>query len=610
MSRLNRGRGGRGRGAFGGFSAESDHPSNSVHPSMLKQARRSGVLNLSQRGLESVPDAVWTVQEDVPEEAKSISLDNTDDKWWETVDLTKLILASNRLSSIGEGLRNLGALTVLDVHDNQLTSLPKAISALENLQKLDISHNRLSDIPLHVGLLQNLVTLQADHNQLTSLCEEVCSLKQLEKLDVSNNQIDSVPRYICLLCRLRFFNVSNNKLTHLPPDIGSLNALVLFDATHNQLMNLPEEFGHLPNLEQLHLRHNKLEYLPVLRHCTKLKELLVGNNNIRGLSPEHLQHLSSVTILEVRDNKLEKLPDEITLMERLERLDLTNNDISTLPYVLGTMVPLKSVVLDGNPLRSVRRDIVMRGTQELKKYLASRLSDEERDKQTADQVSSTNVALPGAQDQPLRAHDLHQMKSLDYSNKKIKSLPDDVVEAALEAGVKVINLSKNLLEEVPSQLSVLSPNLTELNLSSNKIAKLGPSVAQFSRLLLLDLRTNQLSDLPMELSRLSSLRELALSYNRFKSIPESVYSLKSLEILFINDNQVNSLDVSKLSTLSCLATLDLQNNDLTQVPPELGNCTGLKSLSLSGNALRMPRPAVLAKGTLAVLEYLRSRIVT
>lgn len=59
------------------------------------------------------------------------------------------------------------------------------------------------------------------------------------------------------------------------------------------------------------------------------KEILVGNNNIRGLTAEHLQHLGSLTCLDIRDNKLEKLPDEITLLEKLERLDLTNNDIST-----------------------------------------------------------------------------------------------------------------------------------------------------------------------------------------------------------------------------------------------------------------------------------------
>lgn len=607
MSRLNRGRG-RGRGAFGGFSTVSDHPSESVHPSILKNARRTGLLNLSQRGLESIPDNVWTLMDDAPEEAKTISLDNTDDKWWEVTEMTKLILASNRLTSVGEGIRNFAALTVLDVHDNALTSLPKAISSLEKLQKLDISRNQLREVPASIGLLHELLSLQLEHNQLTALCEDLCSLKALEKLDISNNLIESLPRYICLLSRLRSLNISNNKLTQLPPDIGGLGALVFLDVTHNQLVRLPDECGQLANLEQFYLRHNKLEYLPVLRNCTKLKEIQLGNNNISGLTVEHLQHLTTVTTLDLRDNKIQKLPDEISLLENLERLDITNNDISALPYVLGTMAPLKSLVLDGNPMRSIRRDIIMRGTQQLKKYLASRLSDDERENLVEGQVSKTNVATPG--DQQIRASDLYQMKSLDYSNKKVASIADDVVEAALEAGVRDLNLSKNLLPDLPSNLIVLSPNLHLLNLGNNKISKLNASVAKFKCLQLLDLRANQLCDLPSELSSLDSLRELVLSMNRFGSIPNPVYRLKHLEILFVNDNHINSLEISNLVQLTSLATLDLQNNDLTQIPPELGNMTQLKSLSLSGNPLRQPRPAILSKGTLAVLEYLRSRIVT
>ena len=32
-----------------------------------------------------------------------------------------------------------------------------------------------------------------------------------------------------------------------------------------------------------------------------------------------------------------------------------------LPYVLGTLPNLKSLVLDGNPLKSIRRDIILVG---------------------------------------------------------------------------------------------------------------------------------------------------------------------------------------------------------------------------------------------------------
>lgn len=61
-----------------------------------------------------VPLAVWRINLDTPEEGKTVCLDNADDRWWEQVDLTKLILASNILTSLSEDIRLLPALTVLD----------------------------------------------------------------------------------------------------------------------------------------------------------------------------------------------------------------------------------------------------------------------------------------------------------------------------------------------------------------------------------------------------------------------------------------------------------------------------------------------------------------
>lgn len=62
-----------------------------------------------------VPSSVWRINIDTPEEGQTISLDNADDRWWEQVDLTKLILASNAISSLSDDVRLLPALTVLDV---------------------------------------------------------------------------------------------------------------------------------------------------------------------------------------------------------------------------------------------------------------------------------------------------------------------------------------------------------------------------------------------------------------------------------------------------------------------------------------------------------------
>ena len=64
--------------------------------------------------------------------------------------------------------------------------------------------------------------------------------------------------------------------------------------------------------------------------------------------------------------------------------------------------------------------------------------------------------------------------------------------------------------------------------------------------------------------------------NRIAEVPSCVYELKKLEILFLNDNQLTNIDPDRLQKMPVLATLDLQNNNISTVPPELGNCTSLK----------------------------------
>ena len=91
-------------------------------------------------------------------------------------------------------------------------------------------------------------------------------------------------------------------------------------------------------------------------------------------------------------------------------------------------------------------------------------------------------------------------------------------------------------------------------------------------------------------------------------IPDVVYALGALTTLIVSDNQIAQLDVGGLQRCAALTTLELTNNSIAEVPPELG-LLPLKALKLEGNLFRTPRPAVLAKGTPAVLEYLRGRIV-
>ncbi len=584
-----------------------------VHAALLKNARKSGNLNLSNRGLTEVPDAVWRINLDVPAEAKNVSLDNTEDRWWEQVDMTKLILASNRLSRLSDDITQLPALSVLDVHDNNLEELPDGLGRLTEMKRLHVNHNKLTHLPMCLATLTNLTSLQIAHNQLQDLGEHIGNLIYLEELDISNNLLVSLPRSIGYLSRMFKFNISNNKIQELPLEIGDMSSLRMLDCTHNVLQSIPADIGRLTRLEQLYLRHNRLVRIPMLTNCEALKELHMGNNALQEITAEHLNHLQHVSVLDVRDNKIAVLPDEITILVGLERLDLTNNDLSTLPYALGTLNSLKSIVLDGNPMKKIRRDIIMRGTNEIKKYLRSRMDDVDaaqgsvNTNQTVKPSQGTSGIIGSVGE--LDPFIVQSTKALDYSGKKVGVIPEEVWSVIGNAEVQTVNFSKNALSQWPDRLSLMSATLQELNLGTNRLTSVPADIGMMIKLTFLDLRNNMLSNLPEELSNLQSLRELTLSANRFRDIPQVVYSLRRLEVLLFTDNQIQNINIDGVKGLTQLATLDIQNNDIMQVPPELGNCTQLRSLKLEGNPFRQPRPAILTKGTNTILEYLRGRIV-
>jgi Leucine-rich repeat (LRR) protein len=99
----------------------------------------------------------------------------------------------------------------------------------------------------------------------------------------------------------------------------------------------------------------------------------------------------------------------------------------------------------------------------------------------------------------------------------------------------------------------------------------------------LNSRINSLSTLPAEIGDLSRLGTLDLRSNQLKEYPVGACKLK-------------------------LSYLDLSNNSLTGLHPELGNMTTLRKLVLVGNPLRTLRSSLVNGPTAALLKYLRSRL--
>lgn len=63
----------------------------------------------------SVPQNVYRLNIDTPEEAHQNVSFGASDRWWEQTDLTKLLLSSNQLTQLSDDIRLLAELNILDV---------------------------------------------------------------------------------------------------------------------------------------------------------------------------------------------------------------------------------------------------------------------------------------------------------------------------------------------------------------------------------------------------------------------------------------------------------------------------------------------------------------
>ncbi|XP_046390373.1 leucine-rich repeat-containing protein 40-like isoform X2 [Ischnura elegans] len=522
-----------------------------LSPHLIKLARRSGQLNLSGRGLGTAPEKIWEINDLDEAEIRLLDVkldrDSDGDRWWEHEPLHHLDLSSNSLTKISSKIQNLSTLTTLNLQDNGLESLPCEIGNLQSLTKLNVNYNKLTDIPNEFFQLRELKSLAISHNFLESLSSDgIGDLIMLENLEVSHNKLTVVPPGVGFLTRLKQLSMSHNDISDLPPDIGNLRVLQVLDLSYNKLTTLPP-LGELRKLEMLYLQHNLLSSTPDLVGCACLKEAHFSDNSIKDVQPEVLENLPHLKVLNLRDNKLDALPDEVSSLRALIRLDLANNTLTTLPSSLGLLPHLQALQVEGNPLRGVRNDIIRCGTVRLLRYLRERWQSEGNTIEGEDE----HGPLPGgAPDQsangfPDRYNMLRGGKILSLANKSLATVPAEVFEEAKAVDVYSVDVSRNIISEVPSGM---------------------------------------------------------------KSIPSCVKDLPSLEILIARDNQITDVDLTILNGPKFLATLDLSNNDIHVVPPELGLLEKLRCLELSGNPFRVPRHSVLSKGTPAILSYLRDRI--
>lgn len=129
----------------------------------------------------------------------------------------------------------------------------------------------------------------------------------------------------------------------------------------------------------------------------------------------------------------------------------------------------------------------------------------------------------------------------------------------------------------------------------------------------LDLSANAITTLAPLLENLHApvLGKLNISFNRLTSLAPLRASFPELKVVLASNNALEDVLPEEAEGLR---VLDVSNNDIASLNPRLGLLGGegvqggLEKFDVSGNRFRVPRYDVVAKGTGAVLAWLRLRI--
>ncbi|KAJ4957512.1 hypothetical protein NE237_024623 [Protea cynaroides] len=177
-----------------------------------------------------------------------------------------------------------------------------------------------------------------------------------------------------------------------------------------------------------------------------------------------------------------------------------------------------------------------------------------------------------------------------------------LIETLAKTGAKVLDLGGKLMDQtegLPMSIGKLS-DVTELNLSENRIMALPTSIGDLKQLTKLDIHSNQLINLPESFGELVNLTELELHANRLTSLPASFGNLTNLMILNLSSNNLSVLPPT-MGNLTRLKSLNLETNELEELPYSIGSCSSLVELRVDFNQLRALPEAI---GKLECLETL------
>lgn len=370
--------------------------------------------------------------------------------------------------------------TKLNISNNEISSFPSNLSRLYNLVSLDLSGNHISDLP--VDALQNLTALEMLNLSKNSF-ESWLSINPNEVLKPASS--------------LKILDLSQNKFKTLA-NLGnlellistSLETLILENCEINSIHGRSPLSG-LTNIKALKLNNNPLLRIQNLI-SPSLKSLYVSNCQLSYISHNEFAFLPSLVYLKMSYNyrlQLASTSDSI-YSDSLRFLDISYCNVFR-PNLSG-FPNLRKAIIKNNMIRFLRSNEFINNSK--LEYL---------------DISYNNIGtLKGD-----TFRGLSMLKYLDLSWNEIADIPEETFQEM--ASLTQVKLARNYLNKVGH---LKSTSLSIIDMSACEISIIGKdSLEGLPSLVDINLSRNVLSYIPDSISS-NTLKYLNLNFNRISSI--------------------------------------------------------------------------------------------
>ncbi|KAJ0181665.1 hypothetical protein K1T71_002387 [Dendrolimus kikuchii] len=445
----------------------------------------------------------------------------------------------------------------LIVENNYLPSLPGKVFQNLKILRLMLRHNgleRLSSAWLESQEL-NLVEIFIVENDLRNLpAESLIKLQNLQAITVQSYNLRRIP-LLSNMPMLRYINIQSSSLTAINENtfdnLPNLEKLFI-DGSPNLRVIKENAFYNLPKLTRLEITNCGINviHMRALSVIPMLSELSFSNNQISDATMvgRATRDLSMLSYLNLNNNLIDKLNEGAFVDQpMLESLLLASNNINIIHHGAFHRVPkLRIVDLNYNKIKQIHPESFLQqsgsGVEELN-LIGNQIM----------YISEFRALLDA----------LPRLKFLDMSENLLQDIPRGALRG--HPNLETLHLNKNSIKFIEADAFVAMPALRELQLSNNSLT---------------DISEGPFWNLP-------ALKGLDLSYNYFQRLqPKLLYNLPALRRINFSNNQLMVIDPITFMESPLLEYVNISGNSLVSIhPATFRNLAKLYEIDISVNKL-------------------------